>query len=99
MMHDVGRGKKGAVEELRPGITGWAQVNGRDNLSNEQKMPRCRVSRRQLCGSTLYYPTDDWEIYPLLEFGIKAARQVLMAKHINASIKSVLALTFGTRSM
>jgi len=26
------------VEALRPGITGWAQINGRDNLSNEQKI-------------------------------------------------------------
>ena len=39
MMHDVivARRARG-VEELRPGITGWAQVNGRDNLSNEQKI-------------------------------------------------------------
>lgn len=26
------------VYSVRPGITGWAQVNGRDNLSNEQKV-------------------------------------------------------------
>jgi O-antigen biosynthesis protein WbqP len=25
------------VHRLRPGLTGWAQVNGRDNLSSEQK--------------------------------------------------------------
>ena len=26
------------VDTLRPGITGWAQINGRDNLSFEQKI-------------------------------------------------------------
>jgi O-antigen biosynthesis protein WbqP len=31
------RTEKG-VHELVPGLTGWAQVNGRDNLSNSQKV-------------------------------------------------------------
>jgi len=26
------------VDKLLPGITGWAQVNGRDELSNEEKV-------------------------------------------------------------
>ena len=26
------------VDQLKPGITGWAQVNGRDELSNEEKV-------------------------------------------------------------
>ncbi|WP_309722016.1 sugar transferase, partial [Armatimonas sp.] len=28
------------VQALRPGITGWAQVNGRDNLSDAEKVAR-----------------------------------------------------------
>lgn len=32
------KGKYGlCANDLRPGITGWAQINGRDNLSEEQK--------------------------------------------------------------
>lgn len=30
--------EKANVYSVRPGITGWAQVNGRDNLSNEEKV-------------------------------------------------------------
>ena len=26
------------IHELKPGLTGWAQINGRDNLSNEMKV-------------------------------------------------------------
>jgi O-antigen biosynthesis protein WbqP len=26
------------VDQLKPGITGWAQINGRDELSNEEKV-------------------------------------------------------------
>ena len=26
------------IDVLRPGLTGWAQVNGRDDLSDEQKV-------------------------------------------------------------
>ena len=26
------------VSKLKPGITGWAQINGRDNISNEKKV-------------------------------------------------------------
>ena len=26
------------IHKLRPGITGWAQVNGRDNLSDREKL-------------------------------------------------------------
>jgi O-antigen biosynthesis protein WbqP len=29
---------KAGVSELVPGITGWAQINGRDNLSNKEKV-------------------------------------------------------------
>ncbi len=31
------RSKKG-VHYLKPGLTGWAQINGRDNISNEMKV-------------------------------------------------------------
>lgn len=31
------RTKKG-IDQLLPGLTGWAQVNGRDDLSNEKKV-------------------------------------------------------------
>lgn len=30
--------KASGVDALRPGITGWAQVNGRDDLSDERKL-------------------------------------------------------------
>ena len=30
--------RRAGVESLRPGITGWAQVNGRDNISTQQKL-------------------------------------------------------------
>ena len=26
------------IHDLKPGLTGWAQINGRDNLSNEMKV-------------------------------------------------------------
>jgi len=26
------------IDKLKPGITGWAQINGRDNISNESKV-------------------------------------------------------------
>ncbi len=29
--------RKSAVYSVRPGVTGWAQVNGRDNLTDEEK--------------------------------------------------------------
>ena len=29
--------KKYSLHRYKPGITGWAQINGRDNISNEQK--------------------------------------------------------------
>ena len=36
---DIIEKRKGnGIDELRPGITGWAQVNGRDDLSTEQKI-------------------------------------------------------------
>lgn len=30
--------KRNSVDQIRPGITGWAQVNGRDNLSTDRKL-------------------------------------------------------------
>ena len=30
--------KRNGVDQLKPGITGWAQVNGRDNLSMHRKL-------------------------------------------------------------
>jgi len=30
--------KKAGVNRLRPGVTGWAQVNGRDNIPLERKV-------------------------------------------------------------
>lgn len=39
MMEDLNLERRlNGVEKLRPGITGWAQVNGRDNLSNARKL-------------------------------------------------------------
>ena len=29
---------KSGVDELKPGITGWAQINGRDEISIEEKV-------------------------------------------------------------
>ena len=31
------RAEKG-IDKMTPGITGWAQINGRDNLSNDDKI-------------------------------------------------------------
>lgn len=30
--------KKAGVDKIKPGVTGWAQVNGRDNISLEKKV-------------------------------------------------------------
>ena len=30
--------KKKGIDKLRPGITGWAQINGRDDLTNDEKL-------------------------------------------------------------
>jgi O-antigen biosynthesis protein WbqP len=30
--------KKNGIDKLRPGITGWAQINGRDDLTNDEKL-------------------------------------------------------------
>jgi O-antigen biosynthesis protein WbqP len=30
--------KKEGIDKIKPGITGWAQVNGRDRLTNEDKI-------------------------------------------------------------
>jgi O-antigen biosynthesis protein WbqP len=30
--------KNAGIDTLKPGITGWAQVNGRDELTNDQKL-------------------------------------------------------------
>lgn len=42
--------KREGVYAVRPGITGWAQINGRDNLSNEEKVKLDReyVDRQSL---------------------------------------------------
>lgn len=37
--HDLMKMRKGlGVDRLRPGITGWAQINGRDNMGLEEKV-------------------------------------------------------------
>ena len=33
----VRRRQRAGVDNLRPGITGWAQVNGRDDISTDEK--------------------------------------------------------------
>ena len=33
----VRRRQEAGVDQLRPGITGWAQVNGRDTISTDEK--------------------------------------------------------------
>jgi O-antigen biosynthesis protein WbqP len=37
--------EKAGVNSLKPGLTGWAQVNGRDYLNNEEK---CKYDREYL---------------------------------------------------
>ena len=34
----ISRRKKMGIDQLKPGITGWAQINGRDDLSVEKKV-------------------------------------------------------------
>ena len=43
------------VHKLRPGITGWAQVNGRDNLTDAEKVARdVEYLKRQSVGLDLW---------------------------------------------
>ena len=30
--------RKAGVSELKPGLTGWAQINGRDGISTDEKL-------------------------------------------------------------
>ena len=30
--------KSKSIDQIKPGITGWAQVNGRDNISDDKKV-------------------------------------------------------------
>ena len=34
----IGLRKSAEVDKILPGITGWAQINGRDNIGNEEKV-------------------------------------------------------------
>ena len=34
----INKRKKLGISKIKPGITGWAQVNGRDNISEEEKI-------------------------------------------------------------
>jgi O-antigen biosynthesis protein WbqP len=40
------------VDQLKPGITGWAQINGRDELSNEEKV---RYEKEYLCRKSFLF--------------------------------------------
>ena len=33
----VRRRREAGVDQIRPGITGWAQINGRDTISTDEK--------------------------------------------------------------
>lgn len=44
--------KNKAVDQLRPGITGWAQINGRDKLSNVEKS---KMDYEYLCRQSLWF--------------------------------------------
>lgn len=44
--------EQAGVNSIKPGLTGWAQVNGRDYLINQTK---CRYDKEYLDNKTLYF--------------------------------------------
>ena len=57
--------------EVRPGITGWAQVNGRNNASWEEKFE-----------FDVWY-VDNWNLWLDLKILLKTVAQVVLRKDIN----------------
>ncbi len=48
----IRRRRELGIDTLRPGLTGWAQVNGRDHASEEQKI---RLDAEYLCRASLAF--------------------------------------------
>jgi O-antigen biosynthesis protein WbqP len=44
--------KEAFVDKIRPGVTGWAQINGRDNLDVHEKV---KYDREYLCNRSLIF--------------------------------------------
>ncbi len=44
--------KKAGIENLKPGITGWAQINGRDEISLEEKV---NLEKYYLTNKSLFF--------------------------------------------
>jgi O-antigen biosynthesis protein WbqP len=59
------------VDKLKPGITGWAQINGRDELSLEEKV---KLEKEYLMRKSVYF---DAEIL------VKTFTNVLFSKGVN----------------
>jgi O-antigen biosynthesis protein WbqP len=59
------------VDKLKPGITGWAQVNGRDEISIEEKV---RFEKEYLNRKNIFFD---------LQIIIKTFTSVLMSKNVS----------------
>jgi O-antigen biosynthesis protein WbqP len=59
------------VEKLKPGITGWAQVNGRDEISLEEKV---RFEKEYLEKRSILFD---------IQIIIKTFTSVLMSKNVS----------------
>ena len=69
--HDLtGMREAAGVHRVRPGITGWAQVNGRDELALEQKVQFDK------------YYVDNWSFLLDIKIIIKTVKNVFTAKGV-----------------
>lgn len=58
------------VEKLKPGITGWAQVNGRDDISIEEKV---KLDKEYLVNKSLLF---DFKIIILTFFSVISVKNI-----------------------
>jgi sugar transferase EpsL len=70
--------------EVRPGITGWAQVNGRNNASWEEKFE-----------FDVWY-VDNWNLWLDFKILLKTVAQVVLRKDINQEGQATAEEFMGT---
>lgn len=70
--------------EVRPGITGWAQVNGRNNASWEEKFE-----------FDVWY-VDNWDLWLDFKILLKTVAQVVLRKDINQEGQATAEEFMGT---